>query len=297
MIAVLSAISLFTNDNDVVYILALLTGYAIGLFERLIIWEKNVTSDTQPLLSLIIPAYNEAAPDRLPESLQKIRSFVDGQDFPIEVLIVNNNSTDNTHQIAESAAAERNYFHVLFEPAQGKGAAVRTGMMAARGDYLFICDADLSMPIEEVLKFLPPQARDYDIAIASREAPGSKRIGEPEIRHIMGRVFNFIVKVIAVRGLNDTQCGFKCFHREVAQQLFPLQSIDGWAFDVELLFIAQQRGYNIIEIPITWYYRDHSKIKPLNDSVNMVVETLRIRWNGWRGRYDQKITEDRKPEA
>ena len=256
-----------------------------------------MTSSTQPLLSLIVPAYNEGAPDRLPESLNKIKAFVDEQDFPIEVLIVNNNSTDDTQQIAEVAAEERNYIRVMFEPAQGKGAAVRTGMLEARGDYLFVCDADLSMPIEEVLKFLPPQAEDYDIAIASREAPGSERIGEPELRHIMGRVFNFIVKVVAVRGLNDTQCGFKCFRREIAQELFPLQTINGWAFDVELLFMAQRRNQNIIEIPITWYYRDHSKIKPFKDSINMLLETLRIRRNGWQGLYDQESTKDRKPEA
>ena len=160
-------------------------------------------------------------------------------------------------------------------------------MMQATGDYLFICDADLSMPIEEVTKFLPPVLSGYDIAIASREAPGSRRINEPEMRHIMGRVFNFIVRVIAVRGLQDTQCGFKCFRREVALDLFPLQTIDGWAFDVELLFIAQRKGYDIREIPITWYYKDHSKIKPLTDSVNMLLETIKIRVNGWKGKYDR----------
>jgi dolichyl-phosphate beta-glucosyltransferase len=104
----------------------------------------------------------------------------------------------------------------------------------------------------------------------------------------MGRVFNFIVKVIAVRGLNDTQCGFKMFRREIAEQIVPLQTIDGWAFDVELLFIAQQRGFKIIEIPITWIYKAHSKIKPFKDSINMVVETLRIRRGGWQGRYGDR---------
>lgn len=243
-------------------------------------------AENRPLLSLVIPAYNEGAPDRLPKSLQHITAFVEAQPFPIEVIIVNNNSKDNTLAIAEEAAAKYPYICVLTEFRQGKGAAVRTGMLKARGEYLFICDADLSMPIEEALKFLPPQAETYDIAIASREAPGSRRIDEPEIRHIMGRVFNFIVKVIAVHSLNDTQCGFKCFRREVAQALFPLQTIDGWAFDVELLFIAQRRGYRIIEIPITWIYKEHSKIKPLSDSINMVLETLKIRRNGWRGVYD-----------
>lgn len=262
--------------------------------------EKVLSTETRPLLSLVIPAYNEAAPDRLPQSLQDIAAFVEAQDFEIEVLIVNNNSTDDTLALAEAAAREHPYIRVTTETTQGKGAAVRTGMMAARGEYLFICDADLSMPIEEVLKFLPPQFKldEYDIAIASREAPGSQRVGEPEIRHIMGRIFNWIVRVVAVRDLDDTQCGFKVFHRHVAEDIFPYQTINGWAFDVELLFIAQQRGYKIVEIPITWIYKDHSKIKPLRDSINMLLETLRIRRNGWQGLYDkkEKETEDGQPE-
>jgi dolichyl-phosphate beta-glucosyltransferase len=245
-------------------------------------------SNDKPLLSLVIPAYNEGAPDRLPHSLKDLVAFVEAQDFPIEVIIVNNNSTDDTLAIAEAAAAAHPYIRVLTELRQGKGAAVRTGMLQAAGEYLFICDADLSMPIEEVLKFLPPQASDYDVAIASREAPGARRVGEPEIRHIMGRVFNWIVRIVAIHGLNDTQCGFKCFRREVAYELFPMQTIDGWAFDVELLFIAQQRGYRIVEIPITWIYKDHSKIKPFQDSINMLLETLKIRLSGWQGVYDQK---------
>jgi dolichyl-phosphate beta-glucosyltransferase len=255
--------------------------------------EIILDTNTRPLLSLVIPAYNEGDEDRLPESLRHITEFVASQSYAVEVIIVNNNSTDNTLAIAEEAAAEFPYIRVLTEMTQGKGAAVRTGMMAAEGEYLFICDADLSMPIEEVSKFLPPELSGYDIAIASREAPGSRRVDEPEMRHIMGRVFNFIVRVIAVRGLQDTQCGFKCFRRDVALELFPLQSIDGWAFDVELLFIAQQRGFNIIEVPITWYYKDHSKIKPMTDSVKMLVETIRIRLNGWRGRY---AVAQRQPE-
>lgn len=241
-----------------------------------------------PLLSIVIPAYNEAAPDRLPNSLKQITAFVASQPYKIEVIIVNNNSTDDTLAIAEKVAGEYDYIRVITETTQGKGAAVRAGMNIATGDFLFICDADLSMPIEEVVKFLPPQNTDYDIAIASREAKGAKRIGEPEMRHIMGRVFNFIVKVLAVRGLNDTQCGFKCFKREVANDIFPYQTINGWAFDVELLFIAQKRGYNIIEVPITWYYKAQSKIKPFGDSIKMVMETLKVRRNWKQGVYGEK---------
>jgi len=254
--------------------------------------------DKRPLLSLVIPAYNEGAPDRLPQSLTDITRFVEAQDFAIEVVIVNNNSTDNTLALAEIAAAEHDYIRVITEPTQGKGAAVRTGMLAAEGEYLFICDADLSMPIDESLKFLPPQSGDYDIAIASREAPGAQRIGEPEMRHIMGRVFNTIVRLVAVHHLHDTQCGFKCFRRDVAHELFPLQTINGWTFDVEILFVAQQRGHTIIEIPITWIYKEHSKIKPFQDSINMFLDTLRIRWKAMQGTYakqPEKI-KDRRPQ-
>lgn len=241
---------------------------------------------TRPLLSLVIPAYNEGDPDRLPASLEAVFAFVQAQDFDVEVVIVNNNSTDNTQAVAEAAASNHDFVRVIVEPAQGKGAAVRTGMLAARGEYLFFADADFSMPVEEILKFLPPQMANPEIAIASRELPESRRVEEPEYRHFMGRVFNWIVKVLAVRGLNDTQCGFKCFRRDIAEELFALQRIKGWGFDIELLFIAQRRGYKIVEVPITWYYKEHSKINPLKDSIDMVLETLKIRLNGWRGLYD-----------
>lgn len=249
---------------------------------------EALSQSNRPLLSLVIPAYNEAAPDRLPQSLKFVEDFVAVQDFEVEVIIVNNNSSDATLAIAEAAAERHPYIRAITETTQGKGAAVKRGMLEAQGEYLFFCDADFSMPIEEVLKFLPPQLEGYDIAIASREAPGARRVDEPEMRHVMGRVFNFIIKVIAVRGLNDTQCGFKCFRREVALALFPLQTIDGWSFDVELLFIAQRRGYTIVEVPITWIYKPQSKVKPIQDSINMVLETLGIRRNGWRGIYDRQ---------
>lgn len=242
----------------------------------------------KPSLSIVIPAYNEANKDRLPRSLTQIAAFVAQQDFPIELIIVNNNSTDDTQAVIDAAVAEFPYVKGLFEKQQGKGAAVRTGMLAAQYDYVFICDADLSMPIEQVLKFMPPQIDPYDVAIASREGPGAERVGEPEFRHRIGRIFNFVVRLFAVRGLADTQCGFKSFRREVANELVPLQSMDGWAFDVELLHIAQRHGYDILEVPITWYYKEHSKIKPFSDGVKMFRDVLKIRWNSLRGMYTRK---------
>ena len=177
---------------------------------------------------------------------------------------------------------------MLHQPRQGKGAAVQLGMLDGQGEYLFICDADFSMPVEEINKFMPPNSAPYDVAIASREAPGARRIGEPQYRHLMGRVFNFIVRVLAIPKIQDTQCGFKVFRREVARDVFALQTIDGWGFDVEVLFIALKHGYQLIEVPITWYYRPQSRISPLKDSINMVLEVLKVRRNGWRGLYDRK---------
>jgi dolichyl-phosphate beta-glucosyltransferase len=234
----------------------------------------------------VIPAYNEER--RLPASLAQVDQFVAVQSYPVEVIIVNNNSRDATLQIAQDFAAQHAYTRVLNQPRQGKGAAVQKGMLAGQGEYLFICDADFSMPVEEINKFLPPAVDHYDVAIASREVPGARRVDEPEYRHLMGRVFNFIVRILAIPGIQDTQCGFKVFRREVARDVFTLQTIDGWGFDVEMLFIALRHGYKLIEVPITWYYRPQTKINPIRDSINMVIEVMRVRLNGWRGKYARK---------
>jgi len=169
----------------------------------------------RPFLSIIIPAHNEER--RLPGSLEKIVAFLEKQDYQAEVIVVDNGSRDNTSGVVEGFMARYPFISLIREERRGKGLAVKLGMLAARGEYLFLCDADLSMPIEEVAKFLPPQLEDYDVAIASREVEGARRYGEPPHRHLMGRVFNLIVRLLAVRGFQDTQCGFKCFRREVAR--------------------------------------------------------------------------------
>lgn len=236
-----------------------------------------------PLLSIVIPAYNEER--RLPESLTKVADFIAQQSYPIEVVIVDNNSKDRTGEIAKEFARSFPYARALFEPRQGKGAAVRSGMLAGCGEFLLICDADFSMPVDEVTKFVPPAINGYHVAIASREVPGARRVGEPEYRHLMGRIFNFIVRLLAIPQIQDTQCGFKAFRRDVARDIFALQTIDGWGFDVEVLFIALKHGYSLVEVPITWYYRPQSRINPIRDSINMVFEVMKVRWNSWRGRY------------
>ena len=240
---------------------------------------------TNPLLSIVIPAYNEE--QRLPETLKAIHTFLQKQTYPAEVLVVENGSNDRTLAIAQEYSRSMPEVHALHCEKRGKGVAVIQGMLAAKGDYRFICDVDLSMPIEEVNKFLPPLLKDGAVAIASREAPGAKRYNEPEIRHIVGRIFNLMVRLIALPGLQDTQCGFKCFRADVVEKVFPRMTMQGWTFDVEALVIARRMGYKIIEIPIPWYFNPKSKIKVLRDSFTMASDLITIRWNALRGVYDQ----------
>ncbi len=244
-----------------------------------------------PFLTIVIPAYNEE--QRLPPSLYKIAAFLRQQPYSSEILVVENGSSDATSAVVERFAAEQvcpeDPFSVkLLHSRPGKGIAVKTGMLAAAGAYRFICDADLAMPIEEIAKFLPPalSAQHYDIAIASREAPGAVRYDEPFYRHLMGRIFNLLVRILAVPGIQDTQCGFKCFTGSAAELVFPLQRIDGWGFDVEVLYIARMKGLRLVEIPIHWYYQTDSRVRPIQDTINMVRELLKIRRFGRAGTYD-----------
>ncbi|MEA1979324.1 MAG: dolichyl-phosphate beta-glucosyltransferase [Chloroflexota bacterium] len=236
-----------------------------------------------PLLSIIVPAHNEE--NRLPQSLDAILEFLHAQPYESEIIIVENGSSDNTAQISQDYAARHPEIQALQEPVAGKGLAVRRGMLAAKGDFRFICDADLSMPIDEVNLFLPPQAPPFDIAIASREVPGAVRYDEPYYRHLIGRAFNLLVRIVTLPGLQDTQCGFKCFRAEAAEELFPLQTIAGWTFDVEILFIARTRGMQVIEIPINWYFNSGSRVRILRDSATMFADLFRIRLNNLKGFY------------
>ena len=220
-------------------------------------------------------------------TLPQVVAFAETQDYPVDVLVVDNASTDRTVEVVREIAAGHPVVSLLHQPVQGKGAAVRNGMLVGRGQYLFICDADLAMPVEQISRFIPPTLSQYDVAIASREVRGARRHNEPGYRHLMGRTFNFVVRLLAVPGIQDTQCGFKCFSRKSARDIFSVQVIDGWAFDVELLYIARRRGYRIVEVPIDWYYGKGSRVSPLRDSLNMAREVLRVRRSGRAGVYDQ----------
>jgi dolichyl-phosphate beta-glucosyltransferase len=236
-----------------------------------------------PFLSIIIPAHNEE--HRLPVTLEQVMQFICAQSFTSEVIIVENGSQDRTFDIAQQFAAQKPQFSVLRETGRGKGLAVRSGMLASRAEYRFMCDADLSMPITEVSRFLPPHLSDFDIAIASREAPGAIRYNEPTYRHLGGRLINTMIRWFALPGLQDTQCGFKCFRSSVAQDLFSHQTLTGWSFDIELLAVARLRGYRIVEVPIPWYFNPESKLSALKDAIKMGLDILVIRRNILQGKY------------
>lgn len=238
-----------------------------------------------PYLSIIIPAHNEE--NRLPKSLQGVFSFLEQQVYTAEVLVVENGSRDRTFQIGQDLSRQYPNLQVIHIDQRGKGLAIRSGMLAARGQYRLIADADFSMPVEEINRLLPPTC-DCDIASASREVAGAVRHNEPPYRHLTGRIFNLMIRLLVLPGLKDTQCGFKCFREEVARDIFQYQTLSGWAFDVEVLVIARLHGWKITEVPINWYYFQGSKVNVLRDSLRMFSDLLLIRSNARRGMYARK---------
>ena len=239
-----------------------------------------------PFLSVIIPSFNEE--QRLPETLTRIAAFIEAQEYSIELIVVDNASTDRTGKIIKDFSVRYRFIKYCYQATPGKGAAVKMGVLAGQGDYLLVCDADLSVPLEEIRNFLPPERDDFDVAIGSREMKGARRLGEPFYRHLMGRVFNLLVQVLIFPGINDTQCGFKCFRRATARDLFMASKIHGWCFDVEILYIARLKGARIVEVPVTWYYGEKSKVNPVRDTVRMFKELLEIRKNINAGIYGRE---------
>jgi dolichyl-phosphate beta-glucosyltransferase len=240
-------------------------------------------TSTRPFLTIVIPAHNETL--RLPDTLNEVVRFVKAQKYITELLVVENASTDDTYDLAMQICKGIPQARVLQEPVKGKGQAVKRGMLAARGEYCLIFDADLAMPVSEIPKFLPPALIDCDISIASREARGAQRYNEPLYRHLIGRVFNFLVRILVLPGLQDTQCGYKCFRSSVIEAVFKRQSMTGWAFDVELLAIARQQGFSLKEVPIEWYYGPHSRMRMFVDAPKMFTDLLAIRSNVRKGAY------------
>ena len=202
-----------------------------------------------------------------------------------EVVVVDDGSTDSTVQVVRDLAQSEARLRLIEEPHRGKGGAVRTGMLAATGEFRFLCDADFSMPPREIDRFLPPYIGPCDIAIATREGPGAVRVGAPSHRHLMGRVFNGLIQCRLLPGVEDSQCGFKCFSARAAEFLFSRQTIEGFAFDVEILFLAREQGMHLVEVPITWYYMDASSVRPVRDTWRMGRAAFDIRIGALLGRY------------
>jgi len=240
---------------------------------------------TRPLLSIIIPAYNEEK--RIRPTLERVFAFLDAQDYPAEVILVDDCSTDKTIEVAREASRGRGNFVVLRnEVNMGKGASVRRGMLEAKGDCLLFSDADLSTPIEETARFLQKIREGYGVLIGSRAMRESNIVAhQPWHRQLMGKTFNKIARFMLVRGIKDTQCGFKMFTREAARKIFPLQRVNRFAFDVEILFLARKLGYKIREIPVTWKDAPHTSVSTFRDSLSMFMALFTIRLNSLRGRY------------
>ena len=241
----------------------------------------------KPRLSLIIPAYNEER--RLPGSLARLDAYVRNLDREVEVIVVENGSSDGTSAVVERCRQQMPYLRLLHVATPGKGWAVRTGMLAATGDHLMFCDVDFSMPVTELDKFIALLDTGAPFVIASRELASSLRHDEPVRRHVMGRVFNRAVQLLVVHGIDDTQCGFKAFQRPVGRDLFSLQRIKGWGFDVEILYLARRRGYRVQQLAIDWFYDPDSRVRGMADSLSMVGEILRIRLYALFGVYRRRL--------
>lgn len=233
-------------------------------------------------LSIVIPAYNEA--DRIGESLQTILKFCRNELNEWEIIVVDDGSSDGTSAVAASQGRVqclRNAKNM------GKGYSVRRGMLAAIHDPVLFTDADLSTPIDEALGLYAALNENADIAIASRQAVPQKVVSRKLHRKLMAVVFRTFVKIIALRGLHDTQCGFKMFRRTAAQTVFVLQTVERWGFDVELLYIARKKKLRIVEVPVRWNEADSSRLGA-SAPMTMVVDLLRVRWNDLRGRYHSR---------
>lgn len=240
----------------------------------------------EPYLSVVIPAHNEV--ERIGPTLERVLEYLGRQDYGFEIIVVDDVSQDGTARVTARFQRRDGRLRLLQRTADpGKGAAVQAGMLAARGRRVLFSDADLSTPIEECEKLLEAIEREgYDIAIGSRGLPQSDlRVRQPWYREGMGRIFNLMVRAVAVHGIRDTQCGFKLFRGEVVQDLFRRQTVMGFAFDVEILYIALKRGLRVKEAAVTWINSPRSKVDPIRDSLRMIRDMIGIRIKSLLGLY------------
>jgi dolichyl-phosphate beta-glucosyltransferase len=238
-----------------------------------------------PYISVVIPAYNEE--NRLPQTLESVWAYLTGRQVTFEIIVVDDGSIDQTVDIVQEFGRHFDGVRLLsYTPNQGKGFAVRTGMLAANGDYVLFDDADGSSPITELTRLEAAIKDGADIAIGSRNMPESEKLVKTaRHRKHIGNTFNVIVQSFLLPGINDTQCGFKLFRHEIAQNLFSVSRQTGFAFDVEILFVARLRGYRTSEVAISWTNMAGSKVNVVLDSLKMFFEVVRITLGAWTGRY------------
>jgi len=237
-------------------------------------------------ISLIIPVYNEEK--RIKLTLSNCVSYFKNKKIDYEIIIVDDGSIDKTRLIVKDFSNKNKSIKLTKKRRnKGKGYSVKEGMLLASKDYLLFSDADLSAPIEETEKFIEIIKRGYDIVIASRNMKNSIiPIKQPFFRRFLGKIFPFIVNLLILPGYKDTQCGFKLFKKEVARKIFSKQKINGFSFDVEVLFIAKKYGYKTKEIPVIWSNSLGSKVNPVLDSIKMFLGILKIRLNDIKGIYN-----------
>ena len=238
-----------------------------------------------PKYSIVIPAYNEGA--RLGATLEKVLAYVHSRGWDAEIIVVNDGSRDNTAEIVRTFAAKDATLRLVENPGnRGKGYSVRNGMLNAHGQILLFSDADLSSPIEEAPKLFSALEQGADIAIGSRWLQAETQTQrQPLHRQIFGRIFNILLRVTLGLPFKDTQCGFKAFTQKAAQAVFPLQRIERWGFDPEILFLARKFGLRVKEVSVTWGHSGGTRINPLVDGSRMFQEMLRIRWYELNGKY------------
>ena len=248
---------------------------------------------SNPKLSVIIPAYNETENFNR-GVLDKVNRYLTKKKYSSQVIIVDDGSTDDSIQSIKAYIKDKANWRLITNPHQGKAQTVATGIAAATGKYILFTDFDQATPLSEVEKLFPFIKKGYHVAIGSREVKGAKRLKEPWYRHLMGRGFNFFVSLIALRGIHDTQCGFKMFTHKAAKDLFSSLVVYGphqetaaftGAFDVEILYLAQKKHYRIAEVPVAWKHVKTNRVSPVRDSVRMFLDLLRIRLADLMGKY------------
>ena len=251
-----------------------------------------------PKYSIVIPAYNESA--RIPATLRTVLTYVHAKGWEVEVIVVNDGSSDETVEVVNNFAKTAPEVRLIENPGNhGKGYSVRHGLLQARGEVVMFTDSDLSAPIEEAELLFAVIAAGADIAIGSRWLESERQTHrQPLYRQFFGRCFNAVTRAVMGLRFADTQCGFKAFTRAAAQTVFQLQTIEGWGFDPEILFIALKRGYKIVEVPVSWAHDERTRMSYLKDGVKMLEEIAIIRWNALLGRYDRKVERiHRAPQA